>query len=53
MDLAAGLPAIGGFRDFAMVGTLASYADKLIDRILSPLSQADIAAWRNECQHLG
>jgi putative ABC transport system substrate-binding protein len=31
MALAAGLPAIGGFRDFAMVGTLASYGASLSD----------------------
>jgi putative ABC transport system substrate-binding protein len=31
MALAAGLPTIGGFRDFAVVGTLASYGASLSD----------------------
>jgi ABC-type uncharacterized transport system substrate-binding protein len=31
MALAAGLPTIGGFRDFAIVGTLASYGASLSD----------------------
>ena len=31
MALAAGLPAMGGFRDFAVVGTLASYGANLSD----------------------
>jgi putative tryptophan/tyrosine transport system substrate-binding protein len=31
MALAAGLPVIGGFRDFALVGTLASYGASLSD----------------------
>jgi putative ABC transport system substrate-binding protein len=31
MALAAGLPTMGGFRDFAVVGTLASYGASLSD----------------------
>jgi len=52
MALAAGLPAIGGFRDFAIVGTLASYGAslsdlyrrkaELIDKILRGANPADL-----------
>jgi putative ABC transport system substrate-binding protein len=52
MALAAGLPTMGGFRDFAVVGTLASYGASLsdlyrrkaefIDKILRGANPADL-----------